>query len=231
MKDKNIIASKKTNSQKTKKGEFKIGELVDSLSREFTNVSVSKVRYLEDKGLITPKRDPSGYRRYTEKDLAQLKSILMAQRDEHLPLEVIADKLKSGDIKIKAPSSSKMFIVNKKPKKKMTEGELLKAASSTPSQLKVLKESGVVSHGPEFSEDDLSVLRSAKPLLANGFEARHLKAFQRAAEQEADLALQITAPLFQKIEDREAFLKVDELATAGRDFRQALLKREFRLNL
>ena len=70
-----------------------IGEVLVSVKTEFPDITISKIRFLESEGLIDPERTPSGYRKFYEKDVDRLKSILRMQRDEYLPLKVIKDRL------------------------------------------------------------------------------------------------------------------------------------------
>ena len=74
-------------------GSCAIGEVVRRLTREFPDISISKIRYLEDEGLLTPRRTQGGYRLFSEADLERLQTILRLQRDEFLPLRVIRDEL------------------------------------------------------------------------------------------------------------------------------------------
>jgi DNA-binding transcriptional MerR regulator len=74
-----------------------IGEILDDLRGDFPDISVSKIRFLESQGLITPERSPSGYRQFTGADLDLLRWILRQQRDHYLPLKVIRRRLKDGD--------------------------------------------------------------------------------------------------------------------------------------
>jgi DNA-binding transcriptional MerR regulator len=78
-------------------GSRSIGEILDDLRGDFPDISVSKIRFLESQGLITPERSPSGYRQFTEADLDLLRWILRQQRDHYLPLKVIRRRLKDGD--------------------------------------------------------------------------------------------------------------------------------------
>lgn len=80
-----------------KDGSRSIGEILDDLRGDFPDISVSKIRFLESQGLISPERSPSGYRQFTESDLDLLRWILRQQRDHYLPLKVIRRRLKEGD--------------------------------------------------------------------------------------------------------------------------------------
>ena len=72
---------------------LRIGEVVRMLTDEFPDISISKIRYLEDEGLLAPRRTQGGYRLFSGEDLERLETILRLQRDEFLPLRVIKDEL------------------------------------------------------------------------------------------------------------------------------------------
>ena len=74
-----------------------IGAVTKILSREFEDISISKIRYLEDQKLLAPRRTPGGYRLYSQADVERLRAILRMQRDEFLPLRVIRQGLATGD--------------------------------------------------------------------------------------------------------------------------------------
>ena len=74
-----------------------IGEVLGRLRGEFPDVTISKIRFLESEGLIEPQRTPSGYRKFTSSDLERLRYVLLAQRDQYLPLKVIKDNLEAMD--------------------------------------------------------------------------------------------------------------------------------------
>ncbi len=210
---------------------MKIGELVKSLQKEFPNISVSKVRYFEDQGLIFPKRDESGYRRYSASDLQRLKWILKTQRDEYLPLEVIASRLHSRDFSPAKNEEKELFINEKAKTRQLTEKDLEKAGRISFKQLSSLKECGILGQGPIYTEDDLEIISAVRALLLTGIEPRHLKFLMRSAEQESDLAMQIISPELKKMEARQAYLKLDELVESNSALRQALLRRELRQSL
>ena len=75
---------------------FTIGQVVKQLISDFPDVSISKVRYLEDRGIITPRRTSGGYRKYAAADVHRLRTALQLQRDQYLPLNVIKDRLDRG---------------------------------------------------------------------------------------------------------------------------------------
>src|SRR5207244_8775259 len=73
-----------------------IGAVCKALAQEFPDISISKIRYLEDQKLLTPRRTPGGYRLYAPTDVQRLRTILRLQRDEFLPLRVIRQELARG---------------------------------------------------------------------------------------------------------------------------------------
>ncbi len=73
-----------------------IGAVCKALAQEFPDISISKIRYLEDQKLLAPRRTPGGYRLYAQGDVARLRTILRMQRDEFLPLRVIRQELAAG---------------------------------------------------------------------------------------------------------------------------------------
>ena len=78
-------------------GYLTIGKVVKRLQQRYPDLSVSKVRYLEDEGLITPARTPGGYRLYSQHDINRLETILHLQKTRFLPLQVIKDELERGE--------------------------------------------------------------------------------------------------------------------------------------
>jgi len=80
-----------------------IGAVCRLLADEFPDISISKIRYLEDQGLLAPRRTQGGYRLFTEDDVDRLQTILRLQRDEFLPLRVIRQELAAPSRKPRPP--------------------------------------------------------------------------------------------------------------------------------
>src|SRR4051794_28025054 len=80
-----------------KAGTRSIGQVLAILRTDFPDISISKIRFLEAEGLVTPQRAPSGYRRYTETDVERLRYVLAVQREQYLPLKVIREHLEQID--------------------------------------------------------------------------------------------------------------------------------------
>jgi DNA-binding transcriptional MerR regulator len=83
-------------SERPRQKAVTIGAVCKALVQEFPDISISKIRYLEDQKLLAPRRTPGGYRLYTQSDIQRLRTILRLQRDEFLPLRVIRQELAGG---------------------------------------------------------------------------------------------------------------------------------------
>jgi DNA-binding transcriptional MerR regulator len=79
-------------------GYLSIGEVLGLLLEDFPDVTISKIRFLESQGLISPERTASGYRKFYDDDVELLRVILIEQRSNYLPLRVIKDRLETGEI-------------------------------------------------------------------------------------------------------------------------------------
>ena len=90
-----------TTEAPTREKRLTIGAVCRRLQEEFPDISISKIRYLEDQGLLAPQRTQGGYRLFSEEDVERLETILRLQRDEFLPLRVIRQELASASPKAK----------------------------------------------------------------------------------------------------------------------------------
>lgn len=191
-----------------------IGAVLDLLRPEFPDVTISKIRFLEAEGLVTPQRSPSGYRRFTAYDCARLRYILTAQRDHYLPLKVIKahlDAQPDGEVpetagfSFTAPrlvtvdgngAAAGTAAVTAGPVRVSRE-DLLERAGVDDALLATLIKSGVVIPGRAglFDEHDVVILQCAKALAEFGVEPRHLRAFRSAADRQSDLIAQIAGPV------------------------------------
>ena len=170
-----------------------IGAVCRRLQDEFPDISISKIRYLEDQGLLTPRRTRGGYRLFTEDDVDRLETILRLQRDEFLPLRVIRQELA-------AP--------RRKPRSRMGLGEpeqdldfetLCERTGATPAFVRDLEDYGLLDPSAEggerrYPERDLDVVTACLQLARYGVEPRNLRPFKTGAEQEAAKLEQIVAP-------------------------------------
>lgn len=165
-----------------------IGEVLVKLRAEFPDISVSKIRFLESEGLITPARSPSGYRRFSPEDLDRLRFILTAQRDQYLPLRVIRERL-ADEAKRAGNNRSEM----------VSRSDLLHAAGIGEQQLAELEEHGLIRRvGRLYGQDALDVAATVAALAAFGVQARHLRVLRSAAERETSLIEQVVAPTLRQ---------------------------------
>jgi DNA-binding transcriptional MerR regulator len=164
-----------------------IGEVLVELREEFPDISVSKIRFLESEGLISPVRSPSGYRRFGPADLDQLRFILTAQRDQYLPLRVIKERLAGQQ----RAGNDRSEMVSRR--------DLLDAAGIDDDQLAELEAHGLVRRaGRLYGQDALDVAATVAALAKYGVHARHLRTVRTAADREISLIEQVVAPTLRQ---------------------------------
>jgi DNA-binding transcriptional MerR regulator len=173
-----------------------IGNVCQRLKPEFPDISISKIRYLEDQGLLTPKRTSGGYRLFSEDDVERLTTILRLQRDEFLPLRVIRQELASPTSKDRRRRSQAGLSV---PEPVLEAGELAQRAGIRPEQLRELEEFGllmpVTSRGQKrYAETDVDVAHLCARLAEFGVGPRHLRTLRTSADRTAGLIEAVTAP-------------------------------------
>jgi len=196
-------------------GYFGISEVLAQLRADFPDISVSKIRFLETEGLLTPARSPSGYRRFCAADVDRLRYILAAQRDHYLPLRVIRDRLArlAGDSATAEPRAGSQARPGVHPRSEgyarpgsgapdidagqlLSRRELVEAAGLTDALLTELETFGLLRRvGRHYPPDALQVARTAVALTAYGVEARHLRAVRAAVERETTMIESLVAPI------------------------------------
>jgi DNA-binding transcriptional MerR regulator len=229
-----------------------IGEVLVNVKTEFPDITISKIRFLESEGLITPERTPSGYRKFYVEDVERLKSILRLQRDEYLPLKVIKERLLQADngdeeqpptLEQAAaggdPGGGGEDLAEAPTGLQMSLEEMAAATGVDRDRIKELETFGIVcSHGPEggkyYDGDDYVTLSIVKDFLRFGIEPRHLTMYKHFADRESAFFEALVAPtLRQKNPDarRAATQTLGELTATSRKFKQALLRNALRDNL
>lgn len=206
-----------------------IGAVLDLLRPDFADVTISKIRFLESEGLVTPQRSPSGYRRFTAYDCARLRFILTAQRDQYLPLKVIKAQLDSqpdGELPLAYPAPRLVPVTGNgqldgdlagavgAPTQIRLSREDLLDRSGVPAQLiTALCRAGIITTGPGgfFDENAVTIAQCAAALAEYGVEPRHLRAFRSAADRQSDLIAQIAGPV-GKTDRTGARDRADDLA-------------------
>ncbi|MDX1883663.1 MerR family transcriptional regulator [Mycolicibacterium sp. 120270] len=189
-----------------------IGAVLDSLRPDFPDVTISKIRFLEAEGLVTPERTASGYRRFTAYDCARLRFILTAQRDQYLPLKVIKaqlDALPDGELPqpgspygvprlVPVSGESAGIAATVAPTQvRLSREDLLSRSGVDEKLLNSLVKEGVIKTGPAgfFDEHSVVIAQCARALADYGVEPRHLRAFRSAADRQSDLIAQIAGPV------------------------------------
>ncbi|SPM36705.1 MerR family transcriptional regulator [Mycobacterium rhizamassiliense] len=217
-----------------------IGAVLDLLRPDFPDVTISKIRFLEAEGLVTPQRAASGYRRFTAYDCARLRFILTAQRDHYLPLKVIRSQLDaqpdgelpavgspygvprlvsvggSADIGdgagfVSGDTSDAAAVAPTHIR--LSRADLLARSGVDDDLLSALLKAGVITTGPGgfFDEHTVVILQCARALSEYGVEPRHLRAFRSAADRQSDLIAQIAGPVV-KTDKAGALDRADDLA-------------------
>jgi DNA-binding transcriptional MerR regulator len=195
-----------------------IGAVLDLLRPDFPDVTISKIRFLEAEGLVTPERTASGYRRFTAYDCARLRFILTAQRDQYLPLKVIKAQLDaqpdgelpqsgsaygvprlvpvSGDTRDGHDTAAGVSAVAP-TQVRLSREDLLARAGVDDDLLTALVRAGVITTGAAgfFDEHSVVIAQCARALAEYGVEPRHLRAFRSAADRQSDLIAQIAGPV------------------------------------
>ena len=211
-----------------------IGTVCRRLQDEFPDISISKIRYLEDQGLLAPRRTQGGYRLFSEADVERLETILRLQRDEFLPLRVIREELAS-------PGGAKTTAKRRRSglsavEEELDVGELCERAGVTPALARELEEFGLLAprndNGTKvYGERDVDVAATCAKLARYGISARHLRTFRTAADRETGLLEQIVAPALRSRnpERRQAGLdELQSLAELAQELSQLLFWRDLK---
>ncbi|HUB72479.1 MAG TPA: MerR family transcriptional regulator [Solirubrobacteraceae bacterium] len=223
-----------------------IGAVCKALAQEFPDISISKIRYLEDQKLLTPRRTPGGYRLYTPGDVARLRTILRMQRDEFLPLRVIRQELAAGrspaapmpgraaregarswrsSMSVRAPTGALYSLE-----------DVLEETKAEAKLVRELEEYGVVKGELRggvryFDETEREINAAVAELARYGVGGRNLRVFRSSADREANLLQQILAPALRSRNPerrKEAVDALENLAAVATHLKHLLLIRDLR---
>lgn len=199
-----------------RQGRLTIGAVCRHLQEEFPDVSISKIRYLEDQGLLTPRRTQGGYRLFTDEDVERLETILRLQRDEFLPLRVIRQELES-------PGRNRDRRRRGEDALRAAEDELDLAglcdrSGADPGFVRELEEYGLLEprqEGPDrrYPERDVEVVGACLRLARFGVEPRNLRSFRTAVDREAGLLEQLVAPSLRSRNPERRHAGLEDLET------------------
>jgi len=222
-----------------------IGAVCKALSAEFPDISISKIRYLEDQRLLTPRRTPGGYRLYTAGDVARLRTILRLQRDEFLPLRVIRQELAAGapetaEVTASTPPESRRRwrpnVSVAETSSYFTLEDVLEETKADPKLVAELEEYGVIKgelrNGRRYYDDtEREIVRAVTELARYGVGGRNLRVFRSSADREANLLQQILAPALRSRNPqrrKEAVEALENLAAVATHLKHLLLVRDLR---
>jgi DNA-binding transcriptional MerR regulator len=211
-----------------------IGAVCESLREEFPDISVSKIRYLEEQGLLTPRRTRGGYRLFSPEDVDRLTTILRLQRDEFLPLRVIREALAGPGASAERARRVSVGLSNRQGE--IDVGGLCDRAGITRDFLRQLEEYGVVvsrTEGGEhlYRESEAEVASACARLARFGIDARHLRTFLTATGRQATLVEQLVAPGLRSRnpERRKSALEdLEALARVAQELSHLLFLRDLR---
>ncbi|MFE9774624.1 MerR family transcriptional regulator [Streptomyces sp. NPDC005931] len=188
-------------------GLMSIGTVLNVLREEFPEVTISKIRFLESEGLIEPQRTPSGYRKFSARDVERLGHVLRMQRDHYLPLKVIREHLEA----MERGEAVQLPVVNRQrdaeggseappegpTAARIGRDQLLEAAGIDERDLVEWESYGLITPVEEgvYDAEAVTVAGLITELGRFGIEPRHLRAMKAAADREAGLVDQVVAPL------------------------------------
>jgi DNA-binding transcriptional MerR regulator len=216
-----------------------IGSVVDRLHGEFPDISVSKLRYLEEQGLVTPRRTKSGYRLYSQDDFGRLVRVLAMQRDEYLPLKVIRRELErspANPLPSARQSLRKAAILGVGEEREYTAEEIQQMTGADSTLLGELEEYELirahqVSGVRRYSETDAGIVGAATQLSPLGLRPKNLRVLQSAVDREVGLIEQVLLPALKSNRPerrREGLDQLDDIVQATTQLRQLLLTRGVR---
>ena len=220
-----------------------IGAVCEMLSKEFPDLTISKIRYLEDRGLLTPRRTPGGYRVYGHTEVDRLRTILRLQRDEFLPLKVIRQELAGGRTVESAPAPAKSggskrrsaTAVERTGSWTQLDDVVLETGADS-ALVAELQEYGVIKGETRegtlgFDDTEVEIIRAVGELARYGVAGRNLRVFRSSADREAALLQQILAPSLRSNNPErraEAVETLENLASVTSYLGHLLLVRDLR---
>jgi DNA-binding transcriptional MerR regulator len=212
-----------------------IGAVCGMLKDEFPDISISKIRYLEDQGLLTPRRTQGGYRLFSEEDVERLETILRLQRDEFLPLRVIRQELASPAARDRKRRRA-AGLTGEEPELDLDLAELCERAGIDPRLARELEDFGLLSPRTQagekrYAELEADIALACGRLARFGIAPRHLRGFRTAADREAGLIEQLVGPSLRarNPERRRAGLEdLESMAELAQELGQLLFWRALR---
>jgi DNA-binding transcriptional MerR regulator len=219
-----------------------IGAVCKLLKEEFPDISISKIRYLEDQKLLHPRRTQGGYRLYSPADVSRLRTILRLQRDEFLPLRVIRQELAAG--RATENDGSAQPAIEPRPRRatlsepdprRYALDELIEYTGADERLVRELVEYGLIKGTRDgvktYDELEREIVRAVGELTRYGVAPRNLRVFRTSADREAALLEQILAPSLRsrnRERKEEAIEALESLAAVVSHLKHLLLVRDLR---
>ncbi|MDR1354727.1 MAG: MerR family transcriptional regulator [Propionibacteriaceae bacterium] len=204
-----------------------IGNILPLLRADFPETTISKIRFLEGEGLITPERAPSGYRRYSATDVERLRYILTMQRDYYMPLKVIRERLEMLDRGAEPPQIEtpegpaeveEPIVHEESPMERrairLTRHELIQMAGlSEASFLELERQQMVMPRRAtmHYGRESLMICVCYQKLQGYGMDIRHMQAIKLAAEREAGMVEQQLIPKRRNVALTEMLQELTQL--------------------
>ncbi|HXY17613.1 MAG TPA: MerR family transcriptional regulator [Gaiellaceae bacterium] len=209
-----------------------IGAVCERLRGEFPDISISKIRYLEDQGLLTPKRTRGGYRLFSDEDVERLETILTMQRDEFLPLRVIRQELAMpGADRAKRRAQGLRGVEDEVELAELCERAGIGAEFARELEEYDLLQPRIEAGDRIYRESEVDIAAACARLAHFGIDARHLRAFRTAAGRQSGLLEQLVAPALRSrnAERRKSALDdLETLAAVSQELGQLLFMRDLR---
>jgi DNA-binding transcriptional MerR regulator len=218
-----------------------IGAVCKALELEFPDISISKIRYLEDQKLLTPRRTQGGYRLYTAEDVQRLRTILRLQRDEFLPLRVIRQELAGGRSEREVTPGAEAHplrraSVSRDPGALYSLDDVVDETGADPKLIGELVEFGVIkgelrAGARYFDDTEREIVRAVSELARYGVGGRNLRVFRTSADRESALLQSILAPALRSRNPerrKEAVEALENLASVTTHLKHLLLIRDLR---
>ena len=217
-----------------------IGAVCKALEQEFPDISISKIRYLEDQKLLTPRRTAGGYRLYSPTDVQRLRTILRLQRDEFLPLRVIRQELAGGRSEREvAAEPRRKFVQSREASALYSLEDVLEQTGADAKLVHELVEFGVIKGEVRpgqggarcFDDTEREIIRAVSELARYGVGGRNLRVFRTSADREAQLLQSILAPALRSHNPerrKEAIEALENLASVTSHLKHLLLIRDLR---
>lgn len=202
-----MTAASSSRPRSSSAGYLSIGQVLARLTPEFSDLSASKLRYLEVQGIVTPMRTDSGYRKFSPVDLERLRTALTLQRDHYMPLARIREYLDEHGAGAGGTPPASIVTAPRRYRR----DELLQAAGAPAGLLNDAVSTGLIPASDSFDDRALGLLRALVALDGHGIQPRHIRGLRQAAEREVALVESALAPLLRRT-DAASRARAGELA-------------------